>query len=1092
MTVYYLISVPTTDVGMAEVNSGHQALKRLGRWPSRVIKAQRLDDIALQPGDVFWIHAASENLASDLQKPDFYDRILTAVEHGAGLLLTLNAVTLPHLLGIEPVKPQVIESARWRKETGHYAYRGFIGFDEHPLFNVHHRFRTRTHTWTPQDGEPYWSAVYRGETPERVIARGARYLSAVDDDAAIWEYFIGEGRILCVGANLYFNARRNYERPQALAFLHNCIEYLSHKHEPPVKRCYWPKPEKGMVRAASIEELSLPPVEITFSPEKYFERPGVPSLPGTPGHRFYACAGRRILLMGRQGENIGEVWSYPVRLFKNIHWSILPDGKGNLPQKGLFRSCDIFPDAVHQIYEYASWGVREQIGTNIFKPASYLNLEIIAERAFIFELKFRCDLALMWPMPEGAGGKLFVADADDGVGVRSTHKGLWAWFGISKKPAEVKIDDVSGAASEVEVTLRFPLMKPGMHYLDFAMVGGTDRLDVPRYDAALVLKPSLDIDRSADHYRNLHRTMLQVECPDAEINEGVRWAQLKMEAFRAVTPGIGRGLTAGLAISGSDWLATRPGYGWYFGRDSLWTSLALLTVGQWNAVLDSLRLLADFVAFDGKIFHELSPSNYPHYDSADANPLFLITAERYLAWTGDDRTIRQIEPALKKALHFSFNADRDGDGLTENTGVGHGWIEAGKLAGAHVTFYLAGLWLRALESALVLFRNDPDQKLLEKIQTTAETVRELMRTRFWDEDHQTYYYALLADGTMQPADTIMAAPVILFGDTDAELDRHFLIRSAGPDIVADWGARMISELDGRYNPTGYHIGSVWPLYTGWLGLAQYARDRDLQGYTLLRAGMATYRDFSTGCFSEVLRGDSYDEIGVCPQQAWSAGLLLWLLTKGMLGLRPDSAGVIRLSPALPGHWRQAAFRNIRWTDGTVDLIYRREGPVITFVISGMKRGDRLNFAPRFVPGSWISSVAVDGVAVEPYVHDEGGRPCLDMPIFGPGKDVEIVVTLERYIALDVEMPPPVPGQPSRGYRVTDYRIDDAGIGIDLAGPQGSRAAIAVVDPGDLLAIPDYERADGERKIVEFIFPLAQGPYGNQILRWPFKPGKRGL
>lgn len=118
-----------------------------------------------------------------------------------------------------------------------------------------------------------------------------------------------------------------------------------------------------------------------------------------------------------------------------------------------------------------------------------------------------------------------------------------------------------------------------------------------------------------------------MKTPDEDINQGVLWAQLKMEAFRAVTPGVGRGLTAGLSFSGEDWLSARPGYGWYFGRDSMWTSLGLLSAGHWNAASDSLRMLADKQDYDGKIFHELSSSGIAHYDAADANLLFLITAE---------------------------------------------------------------------------------------------------------------------------------------------------------------------------------------------------------------------------------------------------------------------------------------------------------------------------------------------------------------------------------------------------------------------------------------------------------------------------------
>ena len=60
---------------------------------------------------------------------------------------------------------------------------------------------------------------------------------------------------------LYFNARRNYERPQAIAFLHNCFDYLSRPQEKPARTFYWPKPEKGIREENDFSALKLPPVQ---------------------------------------------------------------------------------------------------------------------------------------------------------------------------------------------------------------------------------------------------------------------------------------------------------------------------------------------------------------------------------------------------------------------------------------------------------------------------------------------------------------------------------------------------------------------------------------------------------------------------------------------------------------------------------------------------------------------------------------------------------------------------------------------------------------------------------------------------------------
>ena len=73
--------------------------------------------------------------------------------------------------------------------------------------------------------------------------------------------------------------------------------------------------------------------------------------------------------------------------------------------------------------------------------------------------------------------------------------------------------------------------------------------------------------------------------------------------FRAATPGIGTGLMAGYASSRPGWFSARPGYAWYFGRDSLWCSLALLDIGVFETVGDNLELLIKYRRLDWKIDH---------------------------------------------------------------------------------------------------------------------------------------------------------------------------------------------------------------------------------------------------------------------------------------------------------------------------------------------------------------------------------------------------------------------------------------------------------------------------------------------------------
>ena len=1089
MKLYFFVNNPPTPSGQAELHMALHTITSLEKWEVVHVRPEKLLKHDVKPGDVLWWHWPSDKLPPEALEKGFVDFILGAVEKGTGVILTLGAAAAPAAVGLEENPPDVIEAGRWRGQTGPYAKQGMMSFGYHPLLFQPNRLGYSVFTWTPFAGEPYWRVSYLKKPPERSIALSCHLFSKQSDRASLWEYHHGKGRIVCLGAYLYFNSRRNYLDRYAKALIENCIEYASN---PPAEDQdypfrYWPEPQMGTIEEEPEYFARLPETRISFSPEREFERPAVPWLPSFKGNNFFSSASRRMLLTGSEGWKIDEIWSYPIRLLKELRWAIHPVDGHPLQQSMIYKSTKRFPDAVHQIYENEHFGVREQIGTSIWKPAAGQQLEIIAEKPFELVIHLLSDMEMMWPVPNGSLGPIhYCFDRHRNALVLKSHvKDCWGIIAFSLEPKEIKFEDLSADdVSRLRCQITFPLMEPGMHHLSLAVIGGRDtRGFEPEVSIAL---PGA-IDRSGDHYRKLMGEILRVSTPDEEFDNGILWAQLNLESFRAVFPNVGRSMTAGFAVSGEGWLSARPGYGWFFGRDALWTALAMLQAGRWNAVSDILRFLAQYQSIGGKIIHEVSASGHCHYDSADANLLYLIVAERYLAWTADDQFIDELLPSLRQALEFSIRMDCDGDGLTENTGVGHGWIEGGGLFGAHVTFYLAGLWVQALHCSRILFERTGDKALLEKIEHYTALAHEAHYRRFWDEENQTYYYGLQTDGTMNRADTIIPSAVILFGNTDPGRDVDFLKRTSGPDIVTDWGARMISEMDERYNPEGYHIGSVWPLYSGWLGLAQYARGRPTQGFELLYNGLGVYREFSTGSFSEVLRGDIYEQAGVCPQQCWSAALLLLLFTKGLLGLEAERNGRIRIRPEIPPQWHDVEIGNIRWADGIVNLVYRRVGQKVTYIVDGIDRGERIVFAPHFPRGAQVKKVSINGKKISPTVETSFGRSCLNIPLGDKNRRLTIEIKLDRFLTPMPDLIKPEHGKPSRGFRIIDWGHDEDQIWVELMGRSGEDGKLRFVDPGSLLAEDEaIQPIDDETVEASFRFPKSEAMYSRITLRYVFK------
>ena len=78
------------------------------------------------------------------------------------------------------------------------------------------------------------------------------------------------------------------------------------------------------------------------------------------------------------------------------------------------------------------------------------------------------------------------------------------------------------------------------------------------------------------------------------LEESLKWTKIGLSRFLVRTPCLGRGLVAGYGKSLPGWFEGRPGYAWYFGRDSEWVSLTLLDLGDFQAVKDNLLLLMKY------------------------------------------------------------------------------------------------------------------------------------------------------------------------------------------------------------------------------------------------------------------------------------------------------------------------------------------------------------------------------------------------------------------------------------------------------------------------------------------------------------------
>jgi hypothetical protein len=306
------------------------------------------------------------------------------------------------------------------------------------------------------------------------------------------------------------------------------------------------------------------------------------------------------------------------------------------------------------------------------------------------------------------------------------------------------------------------------------------------------------------------------------------------------------------------------------------------------------------------------------------------------------------------------------NGLPQNFHIGHGWVEGGPLLPVSSELYETGVAVEAEQSLAALARllHKPEADTLTQ---EATALRARMETSFWAPDKNIYGYALNVDGQRIDRASVLGTVPMWFGLLDQHHGQQFLNELAGSRHQSDWGMRIIAEDDPLYDPTGYHFGSVWPLFTGWASVAEYNYHRSLPAYANLRANAQLVFDGSPGRATEVLSGRYYTPVATSSShQIWSSAMIVSPLLRGMMGLMVDSPNsTVRFEPHVPADWTDFTIRNVAMGAApeadSLTLSYHRSNGDISLDVA--RRGIqqiKLEFLPSFSQRAHVLSAQIDG------------------------------------------------------------------------------------------------------------------------------------
>ena len=774
---------------------------------------------------------------------------------------------------------------------------------------------------------------------------------------------------------------------------------------------------------------------------------------------FLPVVGTRAGLFGNETGRF-EAWVYPLKIFREFHLIFHVGGRA-LPAESLARTLTVRPESASILYAEDSFRVRETLCVPVHEAGAIISLEIETEEPLEVEAVFTGDFQLEWPA--ALGGTYVDWDAKQHAFVFGEEARKYAALVGSPTGTDPHLSYETNYSSSNENSLRLGVTQKGKDTRTLVIAASvTGIADAEKIYQHLLNSYNDSMRESADYYRSYLDNTVSLELPDHDLQQAYDWARISTIQGLVTNPFLGSGLVAGYRTSG---MSQRPGFAWFFGRDAMWTSFALNAEGDYATTRAAIDFISKYQRDDGKVPHEISQSaslvpwfkDYPYaYVSADATPLLIIAMNDYTVQSGDLDFAREKWDNVWRAYQF-LRATYDAQGFAQNLGVGHGWVEGGPLLPVKSEYYQAGLAVEALRALSNLARLLGKEDISKQLAGEFEHGKAALDEAFWSPEKKSLAFALNKDNQRVDEPSVLTTVPMWFGLPDANHADDTITQLASVDHQTDWGMRIISQQSKNYGGSGYHYGSVWPLFTGWASVGEYRYHRAFPAYSNLRSNALLGVDGALGHFTEVLSGDYYDSFATSsPHQIWSAAMVISPILRGMFGLQTDAEKrQITLAPHVPGDWTSFAIHNVRVAGIGVDFQYRKTPGSIELGTKRSETGDCwVEFSPAFSLRTEVVSVEMNGrpLPFKVQANSEDKHVFVRFPVNGGPNTLVIRVKNDFGISLSNDLP--ALGSASRGLRVVSESWNSAKteLTLNVSGLQSARYELSVWNPGEINSV----------------------------------------
>jgi len=811
----------------------------------------------------------------------------------------------------------------------------------------------------------------------------------------------------------------------------------------------------------------------------------------------FTVAGERGVVVGQQNGPF-EAWILPVKLLS--HLTIEADIEGYTVPIDVNRQAaaiEVRPDRTVITYSHIGFTVRQIM----FSPSGVaagrgpvVLFSFDCPRPTEFTFRFTPELRWMWPERNvGVPGIEWVAGVDDG---KPTPGGAGGYYVLhSDYPDFAGAVTIAGAqpgmlapyqerpqVHPVELKVHYDPVRDRGRLYPMLMAVGADTSAA----TSSALGTTLDQLNAAipalykAHAESLNRLLansVSIETPDKTLDEAFQWAVVSIEQLKArALPTNETALVAGYFDSGD---SARPGFGWFFGRDALYTLYAVNGFGDFKLSKDELEFLIRRQRDDGKIMHEFSQTaafidwkQFPYmYAAADATPLFLLAVLDYVRASGDTAFLTAHRDAIEKAWAFETDPshDTDGDGIYDNS-QGTGWVESWPPGMPHQEIYLALLDQQASAAMAKLEALLNNQKDAQAAQVRADNLKKTIESEYYDQQKQCYAFSRNKDGSLDRTRTVYSA-LAWWSSRDLVGDSKFLAHGeeclrqfASHTLNTDWGLRDVANDEPLYDGMSYHQGSVWPLFTGWAALAEYRGGQPLAGYQLLMENANLTRAQDLGAVTELLSGDFFVPFGrSTSHQLWSSAMVVTPTLRGLFGISIDAqTRTISVNPHLPASWDHGEVLNLSLPDGKTSLYFKRN------------RGQLEVYLSPTSNNAWHLRSDLSGASTGPIDAEDArklhvsARTGLRIPL--PALEVDYSLgNLSAIESVETAWPdrPPFPGAGTGRFRFLNTAYGDRKLMLTAEGLAGTTGIARIYRNGHLVPRAQTEPASAQDASISF-------------------------